>query len=476
MKRFNITGTCYPDKHFMVDTADKLHKILGLVFQGDYFTINRPRQYGKTTTISLLQKKLLEMDEYLPIKISFDGIGDTPFLSEANFCPDFLDYLSYDIAIKKSGFSELFLQKMDNCKTFKQLSRDLSEIIEKINRKIVLIIDEVDKSSNNLLFIHFIGMLRDKFLVREDGYATFHSVILVGVNDVKTLKMKLRAEEVTSLNSPWNIAVDFDVDMSFNPTEIATMIDQYKAETRVKMDTKEISERIYFWTNGYPFLVSRLCKTVDEKIKPIPNSELKGMWKVDDIDEAVKILLKSTNTLFDVFAKYLEDYPDLSDFLQAIIFGSKEFSFQLSVTYINLAYVYGFIKQNGNGKIKIYNKIFEEYFTDHFIAKKQFDSVKGSVGDVTQSLYMKPNGRLNFEKVLLKFQEVIKEKYTETKLLENDKFLEEDLRILFLVFLKPIINGIGFSFKEVQTGEEKRLDVIVVFRDEKFVVELKMWR
>ena len=196
----------------------------------------------------------------------------------------------------------------------------------------------------------------------------------------------------------------------------------------------------------------------------------------DDIDEAVKILLNSTNTLFDVFAKYLEDYPDLSNFIQAILFGFQEISFTRSVIYINLAYIYGFIKQNGNGKIKIYNKIFEEYFTNHYIAKSQFDSLKASVGDVTQSLYIKPDGRLNFEKVLLKFQEVIKEKYTETKLLENDKFLEEDLRILFLVFLKPIINGIGFSFKEVQTGEEKRLDVIVVFRDEKFVVELKIWR
>ena len=93
-----------------------------------------------------------------------------------------------------------------------------------------------------------------------------------------------------------------------------------------------------------------------------------------------------------------------------------------------------------------------------------------------QQLLLKTDGRLNIEMVLHKFQEVIKEKYTETKLLENDHFLEEDLRILFLVFLKPILNGIGFCFKEVKTGEEKRIDVIIVFKDEKLLVELKMWR
>ena len=44
------------------------------------------------------------------------------------------------------------------------------------------------------------------------------------------------------------------------------------------------------------------------------------------------------------------------------------------------------------------------------------------------------------------------------------------------MFLKPILNGYGFCFKEVQTGEEKRIDIVVVFKNEKFIVELKLWR
>lgn len=31
--------------------------------------------------------------------------------------------------------------------------------------------------------------------------------------------------------------------------------------------------------------------------------------------------------------------------------------------------------------------------------------------------------------------------------------------LLFLAFIKPIINGTGFDFKEVQISEEKRLDI-----------------
>ena len=55
-KRFNVTGTCIPEKHYMVDISEKLKNIVKLVDNEEYFIINRPRQYGKTTT--LIETKL----------------------------------------------------------------------------------------------------------------------------------------------------------------------------------------------------------------------------------------------------------------------------------------------------------------------------------------------------------------------------------------------------------------------------------
>lgn len=55
-----------------------------------------------------------------------------------------------------------------------------------MNRKVGLLIDEVDQASDNQVFLHFLGMLREKYLARkakEDF--TFFSVILAGVYDVK---------------------------------------------------------------------------------------------------------------------------------------------------------------------------------------------------------------------------------------------------------------------------------------------------
>ena len=47
-KIFNISGACRPDRHYMVNLGAKLEKIKAMIDNGQYFTINKARQYGKT--------------------------------------------------------------------------------------------------------------------------------------------------------------------------------------------------------------------------------------------------------------------------------------------------------------------------------------------------------------------------------------------------------------------------------------------
>lgn len=66
-------------------------------------------------------------------------------------------------------------------------------------------------------------MLRSLYLSREQELSTtFKSVILAGVYDIKNLKIRVRDDSEIRYNSPWNIAVNFNVDMSFNEADIST--------------------------------------------------------------------------------------------------------------------------------------------------------------------------------------------------------------------------------------------------------------
>ena len=47
-KRFCVTGTCIPEKNYMVDISGRIDQIIrDYIEKGQYFTINRARQYGK---------------------------------------------------------------------------------------------------------------------------------------------------------------------------------------------------------------------------------------------------------------------------------------------------------------------------------------------------------------------------------------------------------------------------------------------
>ena len=58
----------------------------------------------------------------------------------------------------------------------------------------------------------------------------------------------------------------------------------------------------------------------------------------------------------------------------------------------------------------------------------------------------------------------------------DEKFIEEEGRRIFLMFLRPIINGAGNYYIEAQTRDKSRTDVIVDYRGRQFIIELKLWK
>lgn len=461
-KKFNTTGVCIPHLHYMVDITDKLNKIKEMVYDGDYFVINRPRQYGKTTTMYMLEQEL--KDEYLVFSISFEGIGDLIFEEEQNFSREIIGILADSIEFSHEEYAKRLREMTANINNLNDLSRSITRFCRSIDRDVILLIDEVDKSSNNQLFLSFLGMLRNKYLLRQQGKdKTFHSVILAGVYDVKSLKLKIRRDEEKKYNSPWNIAVKFNVNMSFSPEEIATMLKKYSKDKCILMDIKEISEKIYFYTSGYPFLVSRICQIIDEDLLMD-----KATWKIQDVDKAVKIILEEKSTLFDDLIKNVENNSELGEYIFDIIINGNEKNFNIYNPLIELGNAFGYFK-NVNGKVKVSNRVFEQMLYNYYSSRLE-NKMDMSKYNFKENFIVKSG--LDFEKILLRFQQFMKEQYSSI----DSKFIEREGRLLFLAFVKPIINGVGFDFKEVQISEEKRLDIVVTYLSSKYIVELKIWR
>ncbi len=478
MKDFNTTAICIPSKHYMVDLSDKVQEIRKLVDAGKYFTINRARQYGKTTIINALCAELA--DQYTVLSLDFQDIENGSFSDGGEFSQAFarivLDAVDFDGFTISDSIKEEFIELKEQ-ETSKVKLDDLFRIFrvwfkEEI-KPIVLIIDEVDSATNNQVFLDFLAQLRSLFLKRERNtdIKTFQSVILAGVTDVKHLKSKIRSEDQLKVNSPWNIAADFDVDMSLSESGIKGMLDEYESDHQTGMDSAEIAREIRDYTNGYPFLVSRICQIIDKKLVPEKFKEYKDAWTQYGVDEAVKRILSEDNTLFQSVMGKLTNYPELRTQLRKILLRGETYPWLPYDDEQQQLFMYGFIR-NEHNKVAVSNRIFEMLLYNHFIGenRKEDELVQSAAAD--KSIFVTPDGWLNVPKIMDHF---IKE-HNRIHGSDSEKFLEEEGRERFLTYLAPIINGTGTYSIEEQTRTQKRMDVVIHYLGKRYIVELKIWR
>ncbi len=435
-KEFNVTGLCVPKKHYMVDLSKRLVQMKKMIDKGNYFVINRARQYGKTTTLAALAEYL--KDEYRVIFMDFQTIGNAMYENEDSFSRAFAACFleefqtSGKICEDKRPLAEQVIKELETVLVeqnrpfyLMNLFRYLIAVCELSDRPLVLMIDEIDSAKNNQVFLDFLSQLRNYYLRRErKGTAAFHSVILAGVYDVKNLKRKLRTDEEHKMNSPWNIAVNFDMDMSFFKDEIAKMLGEYEADENTGMNIGDMAGLIYEETSGYPFLVCRLCKIMDEELPG--TAEFKNRseaWSKEGFLAAVRILVLEKNTLFDSLNHKLGDYPELERVISRMLFNGEQVIYNPDLEEIDIAMMFGFARREG-AVVVIANRIFETRLYNRFLTSEEW---------------------------------------------------KEYGRIFFLLYLRPIINGTGNYYVEAQTRDKKRTDVIVDYHGEQFIIEMKLW-
>ena len=162
MKTFTTTGVCVPNENYMVSIDDRIDKIKEMVDRGEYFTINRARQYGKTTTLNILAKALRA--EYCVASLDFQGIGNASFSTEEKFVKAFCRQLRKKAV--KINIPDTILENIIEIISRKEDQAVLDELFDIVTRwcdvsdkPVVMIIDEVDSATNNQVFLDILAQL-----------------------------------------------------------------------------------------------------------------------------------------------------------------------------------------------------------------------------------------------------------------------------------------------------------------------------
>jgi hypothetical protein len=323
----------------------------------------------------------------------------------------------------------------------------------------VLLIDEIDAVPETVV-IGFLAGLREMYLQRDRKPAP-HSVGLVGVHDIKNLKARIRDEsQALGSASPFNIAVDYELP-PFSRENIRQYFSQHTEEAGQEFDDAVIS-RVYHVTSGHPWLVSVLAKTLVETLVPDRQQRILP----GHAEAAIQKLINSRNPNFESLFKNARK-PGIFSIVLDLLEG-KRHRYNIQDDDVDLGVKYGIFAEQ-NQQLGLANLIYAQVLYQHF----EKDLRQLDINDlVVDSRFVDANGHLDFRLVLDKFQAFMKSKGASVA--KHPNFAEATGQLLLLSYLDLLVNGKGWTFKAVQSGEG-RIDVMCCYKNQKEVVELKLW-
>jgi hypothetical protein len=263
------------------------------------------------------------------------------------------------------------------------------------------------------------------------------------------------------MNSPWNIAAEFKIDMSFSAKEIETMLAEYENDRHTGMDMAEIAREIRSYTNGYPYLVSRICLLIE--------TDLDRNWTLEGVREAVKLMLTENSTLFDDLIKKIEENGALGNLLYDLTIGRIRYEYSEDDPVMKIGIMFGFLARNTT-PLQIHNRVFELRIANYFITLNARNWRENNTKQTPVSEIIK-NDIFDMELCLTKFSK----HYAEIYVGKDEKFLERDGKLIFLTYIKPLINGFGFYHFESETRDSGKMDLVIDFLKQQFILELKLW-
>ncbi len=264
MKKFNTTGPCFPDEHYMLPALDRIPGIRELVAGGNYFVIHAPRQTGKTTALKALVSEINAKGDMFAMYCSLETIQKLMTVPE--------------VAMRE--IRHLVLRSARNIRGLEHLSADIGELksatgistavadamqalCSKSGKPIVVFFDEVDCLVGDVL-VSFLRQLRDGYVNRDE--APFpKSVALVGMLDVRDYKAQIRPDG-SSLGeiSPFNIIAEDLLIPNFTESDISTLYAQHTAQTGQKF-ADGVVEDVWRLTRGQPWLVNAIADATRSK-------------------------------------------------------------------------------------------------------------------------------------------------------------------------------------------------------------------
>ena len=354
MRKFNTTGPCFPDEHYMLPALDRLPGIRELVAGGNYFVVHAPRQTGKTTALQALVQELNDKGDMFALYCSLETLQNRSDPEKTNIAirdliADNLEMSPFYVPVANAP-----ALRSDRGGVGLAVRTVLQNACRASGKPVVVFFDEADCLVGDAL-ISFLRQLRDGYVNRK--LMPFpKSVGLVGMLDVRDYKAQIRSDgESLGQISPFNIIRKDMLIPNFTKADIQALYSQHTAETG-QVFADGVLEDVWRLTRGQPWLVNAIgCECVEE----IHAFRYAEPITVADVEAAKEAIIQKNPVHLD-YLFYIASHRSVKPFLDAVLNGSITDA-QCDEKPFRLLLRLGILSEHGDG-FEFSNQIYKAYW------------------------------------------------------------------------------------------------------------------
>ena len=457
MKKFNTTGPCFPNEHYMLPALDRLPGIRELAAGGNYFVIHAPRQTGKTTALKELVREINGKGDMFALYCSLETLQNRSDPEKTNIAIRDLVADNVEMSPSYVPVPNAPALRSDRGGIGLAVRTVLQNVCRAAGKPVGVFFDEADCLVGDAL-ISFLRQLRDGY-VNRDTMPFPKSVALVGMLDVRDYKAQIRPDgESLGQVSPFNIIAEDMLIPNFTEKEIAALYSQHTAETGQVFADGAI-ENVWQLTRGQPWLVSAIAHECVAKIHGFRYGE---RITVADVEAAKEAIIRRRDTHVDSLMERMRE-PRVRRIVEPLISGDKS-----DVTYNDEDYRYitdlGLLRID-RGTLVPANPMYAEII-GRYLSRGEQDAM---IRSVPETPWAKEDG-LDMAGLMAAFQRFWRENSGADRDIMG--YRESVPHLVLMAFLQRVTNGGGHINREMALGTG-RLDLCVEFRGARYAIEVK---
>ena len=450
MRRFNTAGPCRPEIHYTLPASARMPTVRGLVDQQAYFVVHAPRQTGKTTSLLSLAKELTAEGRTCAVLLSLEvgaWASDDPGAAELAI----LD--AWRGAAANRLPADLQPPPWPDAPPGRRLAAALTAWAVACPRPLVIFLDEVDALQDEAL-ISALRQLRDGFPGRPTAFPW--AMALIGLRDVRDYLIAAGSRLGTS--SPFNIKSESLTLADFTPEDVANLLGQHTEETGQAFEPDAVTQ-VFALSRGQPWLVNALARQCVEVLRPDGETVTTA-----DVDDAAELLIGRRDTHLDSLLARLRE-PRVAPMVAAALLGDDTGAIDTSTDDFRYVRDLGLLRVGPEG-IGAANPIYREILV-RTLSQRHQDAIPEPWFP-----WRRPDGGLDMAALLRAFVDWWRENAEILYEHESLPYREAAAHLALMGFLQRVINGGGRLHREYAAARG-RVDVVVEYRGERFVVELK---